>query len=49
LLDTQKNALEQAFGFGMASAAAAVMNVDSNLCEPTDLHRLYQQVRITAR
>lgn len=39
--------LEQSFGFGMASAAAAVMNVDSNLCEPADLHRLYEQVRIT--
>ncbi len=42
-----QHALEQSFGFGMASAAAAVMNVDSNLCEPTDLHRLYQLVRIT--
>jgi 6-phosphofructokinase 2 len=42
-----QHALEQSFGFGMASAAAAVMNVDSNLCEPKDLHRLYQLVRIT--
>ena len=39
--------LEQSFGFGMASAAAAVMNADSNLCEPADLHRLYEQVQIT--
>jgi 6-phosphofructokinase 2 len=44
-----QHALEQAFGFGMASAAAAVMNVDSNLCAPADQHRLYQQVRVTAR
>lgn len=43
-----QHTLEQAFGFGMASAAAAVMNVDSNVCEPADLHRLYQQVRIKA-
>jgi 6-phosphofructokinase 2 len=42
-----QHALEQAFGYGLASAAAAVMNVNSNLCEPADLHRLYQQVRIT--
>ncbi len=39
--------LEHAFGYGMASAAAAVMNAHTNLCEPKDLQRLYQQVRIT--
>jgi 6-phosphofructokinase 2 len=43
-----QKSLEQSFGFGIASAAAAVMNVDSNLCEPADLHRLYQQVRVTS-
>jgi 6-phosphofructokinase 2 len=42
------HALAQSFGYGMASAAAAVMNVDSNLCAPADLHRLYEQVRITS-
>jgi 6-phosphofructokinase 2 len=39
--------LQQAFGYGMASAAAAVMNAHSNLCEPDDLHKLYEKVRIT--
>lgn len=43
----QKKTLEQAFGYGMASAAAAVMNAHTNLCEPAELHRLYEQVRIT--
>lgn len=42
-----QHGLEQSFGYGMASAAAAVMNADSNLCEPADLHRLYGQVQIT--
>jgi 6-phosphofructokinase 2 len=46
---SNQHTLEQAFGFGIACAAAAVMNIDSNLCEPADLHRLYQLVRITAR
>jgi len=41
------HSLERAFGYGMASAAAAVMNADSNLCEPADLHKLYEKVRIT--
>lgn len=45
-LSNGKN-LEHAFGYAMASAAAAVMNAHTNLCEPADLHRLYQQVRIT--
>lgn len=44
---SNQHGLEQSFGYGMASAAAAVMNADSNLCEPADLHRLYRQVHIT--
>ena len=40
--------LEQAFGYGMASAAAALLNAHTNLCDPADLHRLYEQVRVSS-
>lgn len=39
--------LKEVFGYGMASAAAAVMNAQSNLCDPSDLRKLYDKVRIT--
>jgi len=44
----QNMPLEQAFGYGMASAAAALLNAHTNLCDPADLHRLYEQVRISS-
>ena len=40
--------LEQSFGYGMASAAAAVLNAHTNLCDPADLRRLYEQVRVSS-
>lgn len=40
--------LEQAFGYGLASAAAALLNAHTNLCDPVDLHRLYEQVRVSS-
>ena len=40
--------LEHALGYGMASAAAALMNAHTNLCNPADLHRLYEQVRVSS-
>lgn len=40
--------LEQSFGYGIASAAAALLNAHTNLCDPADLHRLYQQVRVSS-
>ena len=40
--------LEQSFGYGMASAAAAVLNAHTNLCDPADWRRLYEQVRVSS-
>ena len=39
--------LEQCLSYAMASAAAAVMNQDSSLCDPESMHRLHLQAHVT--
>jgi 6-phosphofructokinase 2 len=37
--------IEEAFRFGIAAGAAAVMNPGHDLARPEDIRRLYSQVR----
>lgn len=39
--------LEQAFRYGMASGAAALLSAGTALCQPEDVERLHSEVRVT--
>ena len=39
--------LEQAFRYGMASGAAALLSAGTALCQPADVERLHNDVKVT--
>lgn len=40
--------LEQAFRYGMAAGAAALLSAGTALCQPADVERLHNEVKVTA-
>ena len=39
--------LEQAFRYGMAAGAAALLSAGTALCQPADVERLHKEVEVT--
>ena len=44
---SQSDDLEQAFRYGMASGAAALLSAGTALCQPADVERLHNDVKVT--